>query len=171
MKSLARCLACGVFLMAIACSQSLASTVLCASGPTSTLSGTGNWQAVYTCTIPANTLSANQSIRLTADISSYEGLDAQVTLNGVVVFDTAVNPNNYEQAAWDITIMDWNPTTGNFAGDCPEYNVNLGVIYALPCGDTLTGLSWASAQTLTVGFAGTTSSTVRGILFVVEVLN
>jgi len=68
MKILSRFCASVVFLIAAACLNSSAS-VLCSNGPTGPISGNGTgWQTIYTCTLPANAVPTNQSVRVTAAI-------------------------------------------------------------------------------------------------------
>ena len=70
MKSLFRFLVLLASAAALAPLPASATTLLCSQGPTSTKTGTTSWQAIYTCTIPANTVASGHAIRLTSDAFS-----------------------------------------------------------------------------------------------------
>ena len=96
------CFLAAVISLALATSlkSSAAVTVLCSSGPTSAIAGNSTWETIYSCTIPANTISTNQGIRITTvvAISGTSQGDTELQLHGVNVFGggTPTNSGGYQ---------------------------------------------------------------------------
>ena len=139
--------------------------MLCSKGPTSAITGTSNWQVIYSCTIPANTLSAGQAIRLTASLSSggSAGLDWGLFLNGVNVIDEGFPQN--QGTVYNVLIFDTGATTGEVGGIMPGG----AAPWIAPASVAISGLDWASTQTLDIEFI--LGGTATGRTFLVEVVN
>jgi hypothetical protein len=152
-----------IFLLAITSLDGFAYNVQCTQGPTSKITGNYAYQTVYSCTIPANTVSTNQSLRITAMIGVIgTGGLTELSLNGVVAFGSGTFQGaHYWQG---IQITNTGSTTGEASGTVP------GTTYT-PDYTAMSGLSWASAQTLEIIFYGSTSDTATGTTFTVEVMN
>jgi len=165
MKCSLRLLAAVMFFAAIVSVNSSASSLVCSAGPTSIKTGNNAYQVIYTCTIPANTVSTNRSIRLNTFVlgSANTTITTEVTLDGVVILNYTRNYMHY----WDLTIMNTGATTAVATGIMP-----LSVYSGMqPWYASVSGVSWASAQSLQVSFSSTTSGTAQGMTFTVENVN
>jgi hypothetical protein len=89
-------------------------------------------------------------------------------LNGVQIISVGQPPNYLGH--WAVLIFHTGATTGEFAGLIPYYNAAEPLLWTTPAGGALSGLSWASAQTLEVEFSGS-GSTAIGDDFLVEAVD
>jgi hypothetical protein len=71
----------------------------------------------------------------------------------------------------EITILNTGSTTGVAGGICPIDNVSTVNIEGCSTQGYVSGLSWASAQTLNVEFVTSSSYTAQGMVFMVEVVD
>ena len=139
-----------------------ASSLLCSQGPTAPIQGEGNQWPIYKCTIPANAIVTLKAIRVTVGIRHVIGtqaVDYVIYLNGVSAVGSNVVPLDQY---FDVTILNTGSTTGAAAGIVPG---------TLSEDSLMSGLSWASNQTLQVTFAVPNSDFVEGILFTVEAID
>lgn len=166
MKRLAQLFSTLVFLTVVTSTNLSATTVLCSAGPTVMVAGNNAYETLYTCTIPANTLSLNGSLRVTANLSSNVAsgnhFNTRVTLNGVPLYST-YNSNQNEQAYWDLVIVNTGPSTGS-AGGFLAFTFSIST--ALHA--SVSGLSWGSSQALQIQFSCSPSFAAQGITLRVE---
>ena len=170
MKSPIRTLAVLCFSILTALTSS-ASSLLCSAGPTSQKTDNGTWQVIYTCTIPANTVATNKSVRLTLGIGAQSTFDGNynILLNGVGLAGGSITlKENY----FLVTVMNTGSTTGEELAILPDDQLSTygagGGIEAN--GSALSGLSWGSSQTLEVEIYPLTGW-VQGQIFMVELVN
>ena len=160
-----------MFFAAASALSSSAYSVVCSQGPTSQITGNGSNQLIYSCTIPANKIATDRSIRITANVvttGGAPGVNGTVLLNGVTLVTVGVDsPDMY----WQFTIMNTGATTGYFAGIFPYYNSSEPFVNITPAADSLSGLSWASAQTLEIEFDASSAYTATGTTFIVEAID
>ncbi len=170
MKGSIRILA-ALFFSLLTALTSSASSLLCSAGPTSQKTDNNTWQVIYTCTIPANTVSTNKSVRLTLGVGAQSGADGdyEILLNGVELGGgSIILTENY----FLVTVMNTGSTTGEELGIFPDNKVSTygtgGGIEAQVA--PLSGLSWANSQTLELEVYPLTGW-VQGQMFMVELVN
>ena len=141
-------------------------TVLCSQGPTSLINGTNNWQVIYSCTIPASSVSAGQAIRLTSSLGTGGTVNPTLALylNGVQALASSFVKN--EGTLWSILIINTGATTGEAAGLAPFTSSPWVSTSSAP----ISGLSWSSSQVLELEFIFS-GSAVAGHTFLVEIVN
>ena len=143
-------------------------SVLCASGPTNTVNAL-TLTVIYTCTIPANTISSGQTLRITTDIYEANGGNTDLYINGKDItgegMPTGLPANHY----WNFLFFNTGSTTRIANGLLPTYNSSVPQLKTTAWSSTLTGLNWGTAQTLQM--EASAASSAQGRVFLVEVVN
>jgi hypothetical protein len=156
MKSIIRILAFAAFLTSVSSVRSLASTLLCQTGPVN-VAGSGSLVPMYTCAIPANAVPSGKSIRVTVALGSIGAVLSDLVLNGTETYD-AEPPSGL--SFWQFTIANTGGTTGSMAGFKPTNAASQVAPFASQNASPAT-LPWASGWTLRIEVLSDTGVTGR----------
>ena len=126
---------------------------------------------IYTCTIPVNTISTDQAIRVRSHIFSASGsINCDLYINGTQIAGGSINVANAEYS-WGLLIFNTGSTTGEAAGLIPFYNSSETFLRVAPWSESLSGLDWDGNQTIAFEFEGPTTTTAQGKVFLVEAVD
>jgi hypothetical protein len=124
------------------------------------ITGNSSAQTVFTCSIPANSISTGGYLRVRIGANqSATSTTWILSLNGQQITSNALSSGN---DMWDITIRANSSTTGSASG----FLGSLSSFFVL--NNALGSLAWASSQTLSLTFNVASPNTATPVLWLVE---
>lgn len=134
-------------------------------GNTGSINGTGAPANLYTCSLPANTVALNKVLHVVCsgfhDTGTLNPL-LSIVINGQIVASGSIGTVASQSFTLEIRILNTGATTGEGAGSATSAGAYI------PFSPSVTGLAWASIQTLACQFTVTAGDHVTGRAWIPE---